>query len=134
MKVFRSDDINPARSLVSLRQRSNSRKISFSNEGDVRKTKIEWKKFKSNAKYKDSTILNSYIYILITISKILTFIFSFCYCRRVYSYLANTKFFFIFLEAPKRDDIGFVACDVNFQTTFLFYSLRKWHQFFLLIF
>ena len=123
MKVLRSDDINPARSLVSLRQRSNSRNISFSNEGDVRKTKIERKKVISNLILKDGKFAHLF-FIFVTISKILTFIFSFCNCGRIHSYLANTKFLFIFLKTAKRDDKGFVARDVNFQTTFLFESLR----------
>ena len=38
LKFFRRDDINPAKSLVSLRQRSNSRMISVSNSGAERKT------------------------------------------------------------------------------------------------
>ena len=78
MKVLRSDDINPARSLVSLRQRSNSRNISFSNEGDVRKTKIERKKVISNLILKDG--------------KIHTFIFYLCHD------IENTYFYILLLQ------------------------------------
>ena len=40
LKLFRNDEMNPAKSFVSLRHLSNSRMISSSKSGDVRKTKM----------------------------------------------------------------------------------------------